>query len=754
MKQILLFFYVALLASTLQAAPIDEKKATKIANEFMDSLKRKFPPGFTRDIIDFKQVYVVNYGYQKQSLGFVVVAGDDSLPSQILAFAMQGKINKNNKTIQGLLADYCAEIKEWQEGKVQHAADTAAIYYQRKGRFCPPLLKGIAWHQRPPYNLRIPLDADGKQSLVGCTPVSMGQIMKYYQYPDRGTGENTYTRTNKKGRTFNIAVDYDSLRIDWNTIQNKYSEKESEEALNSVSQLLYYCALSAEANFSSESTGAGIRNASIAMFKHFGYHPSIQYIYKDHISDTELQQLLYRELEAKRPVLCSGYRHSFVCDGYVNDYFHFNWGWEGRMNGFFKLSALQAGKDNFRMFNTIAVNIRPQNLQENHHKTVSLAQPGTLHQYISDAEAHTLTSLTITGKLNGKDFRLIRKMAGSTESIWENGGELRTLDLSKAEIIPDFENPYIVIDARKERRTQTVSGRMTPDQKPKTFQFETINEDEWKALCDFKGDMDYKNHAWKYVKKDNNYYLQYYTNAQIITTYLFKDCTNLTQLILPEQTQEIRQSAFHNCSSLQQMEIPAQISEIHPRAWQGCLSIKAVSAHSSNPHFTGKDGVLYSKDFTALIYYPSYKTDFTYVMPQSIIYMRSYAFDEALFLKEVKLSEQIRTIPQFAFFNCPSLQTVRLPESVTEIFSRIFFRCKNLTKVYLPSGIRKLGTDIFYQCDNLTDIYCESTTPPAITPQSFAQIVKNEPIRLWIPKGTTESYRQTPWKSFKNISEL
>ena len=77
MKQILLFFYVALLASTLQAAPIDEKKATKIANEFMDSLKRKFPPGFTRDIIDLKQVYVVNYGYQKQSLGFVVVAGDD-----------------------------------------------------------------------------------------------------------------------------------------------------------------------------------------------------------------------------------------------------------------------------------------------------------------------------------------------------------------------------------------------------------------------------------------------------------------------------------------------------------------------------------------------------------------------------------------------------------------------------------------------------------------------------------------------------
>ena len=90
------------------------------------------------------------------------------------------------------------------------------------------------------------------------------------------------------------------------------------------------------------------------------------------------------------------------------------------------------------IFDDVIVNIRPVNSQQENHKTVNLAQPGELHQFISNEEARTLTSLTVSGKLNGKDFNLLRKMAGGTRSIWESGGELRKLDLSKAVIVADF----------------------------------------------------------------------------------------------------------------------------------------------------------------------------------------------------------------------------------------------------------------------------------------------------------------------------
>lgn len=755
MKKIrtLLLLTIVLLSPAIYAIPINSKEALKIADEFMLSTKKAFPQGYTRKATSLNQVYVVNYICQNQQIGYVVVAGDNGLPSPILAFSMQGNISLTNKTIKGLLEDYCEEIKEWQDGKAQYAKEDT-IHYQQKNSFCPSLLKGIFWHQKAPYNLHMPLDADGKKSLVGCTPVSMGQIMKYYQYPDHGTGESTYMHTNKNGKTFSAEVNYDSLQINWDNIESKYTLKESDEASGSVSQLLYYCALSAEANFSSEATGAGIHNATRALFKHFKYHPSIRNLSKKDLSDNELKQLLYRELEAKRPVLCSGYQHSFVCDGFANDYFHFNWGWEGRMNGYFKLSALKAGTHNFRMLNQIVVNIRPHLIQKESHKAVKLSLPGTLHQHISEKEAQTLTSLAVVGKLNGEDFCLLRKMAGSTESIWEDGGELHTLDLSKAEIVADFENPYYIRNARKARQTQTMSGTRTPDKQPKMFKFETMDEKEWELLCQLKGEMDYKNQAWKYVKRGNDYYLQYYTNAHTITSNLFKDCTNLKKLILPEQTQAIKQSAFLNCSSLQQIEIPSQTTDIHPRAWQGCLSIKAVSAHPASPHFTDKDGVLYSKDSTVLVYYPAYKTDFTYHMPQSIEYLRSYAFDEALFLRTIHLSERIKKIPEYAFYICPSLQTVQLPESVSEINNGAFFRCKTLSKVYLPSNVKKMGLNVFNQCADLTDIYCKSATPPEVKEQTFNGLKENEPIKLWVPQGATEAYKQTPWNFFGNISEL
>lgn len=50
-------------------------------------------------------------------------------------------------------------------------------------------------------------------------------------------------------------------------------------------------------------------------------------------------------LKANGPLLYGGQSdtdgHAFVCDGYSGDgYFHFNWGWGGLSDGYFRLSAL------------------------------------------------------------------------------------------------------------------------------------------------------------------------------------------------------------------------------------------------------------------------------------------------------------------------------------------------------------------------------------------------------------------------------
>jgi hypothetical protein len=72
---------------------------------------------------------------------------------------------------------------------------------------------------------------------------------------------------------------------------------------------------------------------------------------------------LRADLDASRPVLYGGYGtggHAFVCDGYTdNDYFHFNWGWDGYADGYFYLDDLTPGSGDFNSGQMAVFGIEP-----------------------------------------------------------------------------------------------------------------------------------------------------------------------------------------------------------------------------------------------------------------------------------------------------------------------------------------------------------------------------------------------------------
>ena len=91
-------------------------------------------------------------------------------------------------------------------------------------------------------------------------------------------------------------------------------------------------------------TGCDVFSAPEAMMRYFGYCPDMQ-----HIKCKGNEDLLRKELDAGRPIYMygnpsEGYSndpHAFVCDGYAEGgYFHFNFGWDGKSNGYFATSAL------------------------------------------------------------------------------------------------------------------------------------------------------------------------------------------------------------------------------------------------------------------------------------------------------------------------------------------------------------------------------------------------------------------------------
>jgi hypothetical protein len=63
-------------------------------------------------------------------------------------------------------------------------------------------------------------------------------------------------------------------------------------------------------------------------------------------------------------------------------------------------------------------------------RTINVETAGTLPTLISDEEKYTIEELTLTGELNGTDFRLLRDMAGNNYLGNLTNGKLKVLDLS------------------------------------------------------------------------------------------------------------------------------------------------------------------------------------------------------------------------------------------------------------------------------------------------------------------------------------
>lgn len=196
-----------------------------------------------------------------------------------------------------------------------------------------PLLGRIKWNQRPYYNAYCP-----KGTPVGCVATATAQIMKYYEYPDRGQGEHSYTSSYGE-----LSFDYD-YPIEWDRIP---AERLTSANLHTA-YFNYGVAVALDMGFGANGSGTWQWKVPAALRNYYKYPRTVANRDRSDYTDREWKAIIRRELDAGRPVqYCgggTGGAHSFVCDGYTQSgYFHFNWGWGGMSDGYFLLDALNPG---------------------------------------------------------------------------------------------------------------------------------------------------------------------------------------------------------------------------------------------------------------------------------------------------------------------------------------------------------------------------------------------------------------------------
>ncbi len=155
-----------------------------------------------------------------------------------------------------------------------------------------------------------------------------------------------------------------------------------------------------------------------------------------------------------------------------------------------------------------------------------------------------------------------------------------------------------------------------------------------------------------------------------IADYAFRGCSKLTSITIPSGVTSIGDSAFHGCSKLTSITIPSGVTSIGDGAFAYCSSLTSVTipssvtsigilafvglanieVDSSNPCYSGKDGVLYNKDMTELIQYCNSRKSF--VVPDSVTGIGIGAFYFAK-LEKVYFNDTIAEIDVSAFGVCP-----------------------------------------------------------------------------------------------------
>ncbi|MCM1450114.1 MAG: C10 family peptidase [Clostridiales bacterium] len=280
--------------------------------------------------------------------GMMILSADD-LAYPLLGILDEGDFDPDNMppSMKWWLDEYSRQIEYARSLTVNPKIAAAAVsraMSQRAGReSIAPMLK-TRWDQGEPYNNRCPL-LQTQRTWTGCVATSMAQVMKYFNYPEKGKGNLSYTcGTLEKKLTLNLNL----KKFDWDNMLETYTAGNyNETQATAVAYLMQACGYSVKMEYGLDSSGALAMNVRNAMVKYFGYDGNSYYALRDLYSTTEWNQLMYDNLKNVGPVIYGGGSnlgggHSFVCDGYDSEsgLFHFNWGWTGMSNGYFSLDAL------------------------------------------------------------------------------------------------------------------------------------------------------------------------------------------------------------------------------------------------------------------------------------------------------------------------------------------------------------------------------------------------------------------------------
>lgn len=282
--------------------------------------------------------------------------------------------------------------------------------------------------------------------------------------------------------------------------------------------------------------------------------------------------------------------------------------------------------------------------------TVTVDEPGGLKLALVDLESTSVGSLTIKGKLNGADLKILAEHSGRLASLQE-------LDMSEVTLVPDgvcyasqwygMSGYDFYLSDGDSVKVGVVSNPMFAET-GRSYSYYTM--DLGGMFGDYRG---------------------YGQNTDALTT--------LKHITLPKNTTGIGPVMFENCKGLVRVNVPESCTKVGVRAFYGCGQLKADNLKQLKE--IGSEAFINTTDRLGDI-------DLSHVTS-----MGDDAFEFSGICK-ADLSS-LDTIPNEAFYGCDSLSSVTFSPTLKVISTRAFSKDSRLTSVTLPETVTTIGSDAF-----------------------------------------------------------
>ncbi len=350
------------------AKQVSIQKAAQIANNFYLTVvaepSDRLEIAFTQKDLVGSDSLNLFYIFNISNKGFVIVSAEDRV-TPILGYSTDNIFHKNSQApaFMNWVSNYSEQIKTAIENKIL-ASEEVALKWRKYENEVNEVVSGFYlvktnWGQDGYYNDLCPKAAFGTiETLTGCVATAMAQVLKYWNFPNQGSGTYSYSAPYYGTQS----VNYGNSFYNWSNMPNKVTSSN-----NDVAKLMYHCGVSVNMDYGKGGSSAVTAIMPNALKTYFSYSSNAFYTLRNNISDAAWNTLLKKDLDNNQPIIYRGSGfdgsggHCFVCDGYdTGNYYHFNWGWDGSENGYFYINNLLTQNGDFSSMQGAIIGIKPK----------------------------------------------------------------------------------------------------------------------------------------------------------------------------------------------------------------------------------------------------------------------------------------------------------------------------------------------------------------------------------------------------------